>query len=267
MKIHRYGAIPLLAAAALTFGACNESIRTYEGQTGVYFAMLQGGSTDDNPRYTAFSGVPFALTHGATDSLFLLRVKLIGSVADHPRAIAYRTVAESTTAREGYDYTLPEQTCNIEAGQIFGYIPIHFFRQPTLDGNELTLTLELLPTADFDLPLSSWLPVGGTETTGTDVLRHTVAVSDKYVRLDGWSDMFFGTYSDKKIKLMCNIFFLTLNDFMPDAMSFVQKKVLGQNFRRYLASEQAAGRTVYEDYLNENGQPVKMESGPDSADK
>lgn len=267
MKTYRYGVLPMLAAAALAFGACNESIQTYDGRTGIYFAMLQRGSNEGNPRYTDSSSVPFALTHGATDSIFLLRVKLIGSLADHPRAIAFRTVAEETTAQEGYDYTLPEQTCNVEAGEVYGYIPIHFFRHASLDGLELTLTLELLANEHFDLPLSSWLPVSGSETIGTEILRHTVTVSDKYVRLDGWSDMFYGTYSDKKIKLICYEFNLTLNDFMPDAMSYVEKKVLGQNFRRYLEEKAAKGHTVYEDYLDEEGHPVKMESGPDSADK
>lgn len=64
---------------------------------------------------------------------------------------------------------------------------------------------------------------------------------------------------------MCSVFDLTLADFQPDALSYIERKVLGQNFRRYLDEEELAGRTVYEDYLDEEGNPVKMESGPDSA--
>lgn len=267
MKNYRYGLIPTLAAAALAFGACNESIRTYDGQTGIYFAMLQSGSDEENPRYTADSSLPFALLPSGTDEQTLqLRVKVIGSVADYPRVFAYRTVADQTTAQEGHDFELPEGDCTVGAGEVYGYIPIRFFRQASLDGKELTLTLELLPNEHFDLPLSEWLPVNGTETVGTDVLHHTVTVSDKYVRLEGWSDQFYGTYSDKKIKLMCSVFDLTLADFLPDALSFIERKVLGQNFRRYLDEEERAGRTVYEDYLDEEGNPVKMESGPDSAE-
>ena len=266
MKNYRYGLITMLAAAALTLGACNESIRTYDGRTGVYFAMLQSGSDEENPRYTAGSSVPFALLPSGTDEQTLqLRVKVIGAVADYPRALADRPVADRTTAEEGHDYELPEGDCVVEAGEVYGYIPIRFFRRASLDGKELTLTLELLPNEQFDLPLSEWLPVNGTETVGTDILRHTVTVSDKYVRLEGWSDQFYGTYSDKKIKLMCSVFDLTLADFQPDALSYIERKVLGQNFRRYLDEEERAGRTVYEDYLDEEGNPVKMESGPDSA--
>ncbi len=264
---NRYGLIPALAAAALALGSCNESIRTYDGQTGIYFAMLQSGSDEENPRYTADSSLPFALLPSGTDEQTLqLRVKVIGSVADYPRAFAFRTVADRTTAQEGHDYELPEGDCVVAAGEVYGYIPIRFFRRASLDGKELTLTLELLPNEQFDLPLSAWLPVNGTETVGTDVLRHTVTVSDKYVRLDGWSDQFYGPYSDKKIKLMCSVFDLTLADFQPDALSYVERKVLGQNFRRYLDGEERAGRTVYEDYLDGEGNPVKMESGPDSAE-
>ena len=229
--------------------------------------MLQSGSDEENPRYTADSSLPFALLPSGTDEQTLqLRVKVIGSVADYPRAFAFRTVADRTTAQEGHDYELPEGDCVVAAGEVYGYIPIRFFRRASLDGKELTLTLELLPNEQFDLPLSAWLPVNGTETVGTDVLRHTVTVSDKYVRLDGWSDQFYGPYSDKKIKLMCSVFDLTLADFQPDALSYVERKVLGQNFRRYLDEEERAGRTVYEDYLDGEGNPVKMESGPDSAE-
>lgn len=266
MKINRYGMVLTGAALVLGLGACNETIQTYDGQQGVYFAMLQSGSSEDNPRYNAASSVPFALTLGATDSLFMLRVKIIGPVADYPRSFSYRVVDAESTAEPGSDYTLPDTPCQVAAGEIYGYIPIHFYRQPSLDGQERTLTLELLPNEHFDLPLTSWLPVNGTETVGTDIIRHTVTVSDKYVRLDGWSDMFYGTYSDKKIKLICSVFGLTLADFQPDAMSYVEKKVLGQNFRRYLDAEEAAGRTVYEDYTDEFGNPVKMESGSDSAE-
>ncbi len=265
MRINRYGWALAGAALSLGLGSCNETIQTYDGETGVYFAMLQSGSSEDNPRYDTSSSVPFALTHGATDSLFQLRVKIIGRVADYPRSFSYRVIAEESTAEEGADYTLPDAPCEVPAGEVYGYIPIHFYRQASLDGEERTLTLELQANENFSLPLTSWLPVNGTETVGTDVIRHTVTVSDKYVRLDGWSDMFYGTYSDKKIKLMCSVFGLTLADFLPDALSYVERKVLGQNFRRYLDAEAAAGRTVYEDYLDAEGNPVRMESGSDSA--
>lgn len=162
---NRYGLIPALAAAALALGACNESIRTYDGQTGIYFAMLQSGSDEENPRYTADSSLPFALLPSGTDEQTLqLRVKVIGSVADYPRAFAFRTVADRTTAQEGHDYELPEGDCVVAAGEVYGYIPIRFFRRASLD------------------------------------------------------------------------------------------------------EEERAGRTVYEDYLDGEGNPVKMESGPDSAE-
>lgn len=253
------------AAVALCCGAC-ESIRPYDGLTGLYFAMLQSGSSEDNPRYSASSSMPFALLPADTEEETLqLRVKVIGSVADHARTFAFRTVAEATTAVEGVDYELPAGDCAVGAGEVYGYIPVRFFRTPSLSGQERTLTLELLPNDAFALPLTEWLPVNGSETVGTDVVRHTIVVSDKYVKLDGWSDLFYGPYSDKKIRLMCSVFGLTLADFLPDALSYVERKVLGQNFRRYLDEEEQAGRTVYEDYLDEEGNPVKMVSGTDSA--
>lgn len=107
--------------------------------------------------------------------------------------------------------------------------------------------------------------MNGTETVGTDVLRHTVTVSDKYVRLDGWSDQFYGPYSDKKTNSCARL--------RPDALpiscrmpSYVERRYWDRISAGYLDEEERAGRTVYEDYLDGEGNPVKMESGPDSAE-
>lgn len=122
---------------------------------GVYFAMLQSGSDEENPRYTADSSVPFALLPSGTDEQTLqLRVKVIGAVTDYPRVFAYHTVADRTTAEEGRDYELPEGDCVVEArGGLWlhsdPFLPPGFTRR-----KELTLTLELLPNEQFDLPLS-----------------------------------------------------------------------------------------------------------------
>ena len=110
---NRYGLIPALAAAALALGSCNESIRTYDGQTGIYFAMLQSGSDEENPRYTADSSLPFALLPSGTDEQTLqLRVKVIGSVADYPRAFAFRTVADRTRRRRDTTTNCPRATAS-----------------------------------------------------------------------------------------------------------------------------------------------------------
>ena len=272
MSAFRFHTIPsagrllALAFCALASAACEKEVMTYDGRTGIYFAMLRTGSTEDNPRYDAASSVPFALTLGDTEALFELRVKVIGRVADHPRTFEFRTVPELTTAREGHDYELPEGECTVAAGEVYGTIPIRFFRQASLDGCEETLTLELVPNRNFSLPLAGWLPVNGVETQPVDILRHTITVSDKYVRLDGWSDYYYGPYSDKKIRLMCRQFSLTLSDFMPGALSFVEQVVLGQNLRRYLDEQERSGNTVYEEYTDAEGRPVKMVSGDASAD-
>lgn len=254
-----YTKIVLICTLASLVG-CSDDIETYSGESGIFFAMLESGDTEDNPRYTESSILPFALTN-ERDSTFTLRAKIIGRVTDYDREVKIEVVEDKSSAVLGHDYQAIQDKIVVKAGDIYAYIPIRFNRQQSLVDNEVTLSLRLCANTEFKLLMPRWYAINSSDKVGVDVIEHTVVVSDKYVRLPGWSDIYFGRYSDKKIKLMCSWYGLTLSSFKEGAMAFIEKKVLGQNFDRDLKALDARGETVYEDYLDSEGHKVKMTSG------
>lgn len=246
--------------ALIALTACKDDIETYSGESGIFFAVLESGSDDSKPSYTENSSLPFALTN-ERDSTLTLRAKIIGGMADYDRQVSVEIVAEKSTAVSSHDYEPLSQNIAVKAGEIYAYIPIHFLRQPSLDGKEVTLTLRLKENNHFKLLMPRWL--WGVDKEGVNVIEHSLVISDKYMKLGGWSDSFFGPYSDKKIKLMCELFDLTLNDFQKDSMIFVERRVLGQKLDKYLKEMEAKGQTVYEDELDADGNRVKMTAGSD----
>ena len=80
--------------------------------------------------------------------------------------------------------------------------------------------------------------------------------------MPGFRTYFFGTYSEKKCKLICSLFGLTLLDFATEeSMSFTKAKALAIKFDQYLKDQESKGNTIYEDYRDANGKRVKMTAG------
>lgn len=141
-------------------------------------------------------------------------------------------------------------------------IPIHFYLRDDLEGKERQLKLELVANEDFATPMAQWLRPNSSDKTGVDVLHHTITISNKWVQLPGFRTYFFGTYSEKKCKLICSLFGLTLLDFATEeSMSFTKAKALAIKFDQYLKDQESKGNTIYEDYRDANGKRVKMTAG------
>ena len=141
-------------------------------------------------------------------------------------------------------------------------IPIRFHLKNDLKDKERKLELQLIANDDFSTPMSEWLRPNSSDKTGVDVLHHTITISDKWVQLPGFRTYFFGAYSEKKCKLICNLFGLTLLDFeSEESMSLTKAKALGIKFDQYLKEQESNGQTIYEDYTDSEGNPVKMTAG------
>lgn len=105
-----------------------------------------------------------------------------------------------------------------------------------------------------------WLAPNSSDKTDIDVIHHTISISDKWVKLPGFNEYFLGPYSEKKNRLICEQFNLTLLDFL-EPMSTVKIKTLGIKFDQYLKEMEAKGQTIYEDYRDSEGNLVKMTAG------
>lgn len=93
-----------------------------------------------------------------------------------------------------------------------------------------------------------WLAPNSSDKTGIDVIHHTISISDKMGKITrGSTKYFLGPYSEKKNRLICEQFNLTLLDFL-EPMSTVKIRTLGIKFDQYLKEMEAKGQTIYEDY-------------------
>lgn len=232
----------MLMMVALAAVSCMSEIDTYHGESGIYFAMREDVTTVNvDTLYRETSTLPFIVTE-KTDSVFNLKVKILGAVADYDREISLRVVDDLSTALQG-DYDILQPTYTLPAGEVYGIIPIKFNRTASLQGNERSLVLELMENEDFTLPIRMWR---NSTTEYVSVVRHTIVISDKYVQLPGYRTGHFGTFSEKKMKLIIELSGLKLNDFN-EILPVTMTKTIGQKLDRYLAEMKAKGTPVYEE--------------------
>lgn len=258
--MHHTGIILKTLFLAILLTACKSSIMEYSGISGLFFAMPGGsGAYVDKQEYSDESILPFALT-SSEDSVFILKAKIIGEVMPYDRPVNIRIAGSESSAVESRDYAPLNDTYYVKAGEIYVDIPIHFYRNESLNGKEVTLVIQLQENESFKLPMPYWRPISNTSGEPVDVISHRITISDKYIKLPGFNEYFFGTYSEKKLRLICTISNLTLHDFV-EPMTTVRAKAIGQNLDRYLKEMEAKGETVYEDYKDSEGKPVKMTSG------
>ena len=222
--------------------ACSSEIGTYHGESGVYFAMRDNVNTVNvDTLYRETSSLPFIVTD-SRDSVFILRVKILGAVADHDRQVEIKVVDDMSSVVEE-DYEALPSSYTLKAGEVYGEIPISFHRMPSLKGNERSLVVELVENEDFTLPIRLWRNSG---TEYVNVTRHTIVISDKYVQLPGYRTGHFGPFSEKKMELILQLSGMSLNDFNVQ-LPVTLTKSLGQKLNRYLAEMRARGETVYEE--------------------
>ena len=222
--------------------SCYSEIDTYHGEAGVYFAMREKVSTVNvDTLYRERSSLPFIVTE-KPDSIFDLRVKILGVVSEKDRQVSVRVVEEASTVTSE-DYEPLETSYTLKAGDVYGVIPIHFHKTASLEGEERSLVVELVENNDFTLPIKRWR---NSSTEYVDVVRHTIVISNKYVQLPGYRTGHFGAFSEKKMKLILELSGMKLNDFNT-ALSITLTKSIGQTLDRYLAEMKAKGTPVYED--------------------
>lgn len=231
-----------ILSSVVLFAGCRSEIDTYSGISGIYFAMNTGSTAvNTDTMYRESSALPFIITQ-SSDSVFKLLVKIMGPVSSRDRHVRVEVVEELTDALPEDFEPLPDYY-TVGAGQVYAAIPIKFYRRPSLQGQQRTLTVGLVAGDDFSLPISQWR---NSSTQSVSVIRHSIVISDKYVQLPGYSEWYFGPFSEKKMKLLLELFDMSLLDFN-ESFSITKGRTMGQRFDRYLKEQEAMGNTIYEE--------------------
>ena len=257
-----------LLSVVLLFLACEKEMMDYEGKDGVYFSVQEvPPSLYGNPEIWAHVDttlIPFSLLL-ENDSTVRLKVRVMGQVVNYDRYFTVTVVDSLTTALGGEDYAPLEERYVIAAGERDGYVEFTGHRQAKMLDSTYYVTLRLIENEYFSLPMNIWRPLENKDYTKEeqDVIRHVVGLSDEVFMPKAWTKNYFGPYSKKKIKLLCEMFGLQMSDFdNVITMDMERQRTYAQGLDKYLKEMEAKGQTVYEDEKDKDGNPVKMAVGP-----
>lgn len=247
---------------------CEKEMMDYEGKPGVYFAVQEvPPSLYGDPERWAYKDttlIPFSAIL-TDDSTVMLKVRVMGEIANHDRFFTVTIVDSLTTATLGEDYDeIPTQYV-MKAGERDAFVALTGHRQTKMLDSTYYVALQLEETADFALPMDIWrfLEYSDYTSKNVNVIRHMVGLSDEVFVPKAWTANYFGKYSKKKMKLICEMYGLQITDFDNTVdMDMNRQWVLAQGLDRYLKEMESKGQTVYEDEVDEQGNRVKMTVGP-----
>ncbi len=226
-------------ALGLAFSACSkDEVPLYDTENANFIEFV--GASEDT---TAFSFMfhPEVAAGGTYD--LAIPVKILGLAKDKDRTYTVTVVDTLTTAEAGKHYTMPETTV-FRAGMYEDTLYVKLHSTADLKTNVVSLGIRIENNSEF--------------FAGQPDYRESIwHISDKIAQPEWWNsnvtNYFLGYYSDKKYELLIQVTGVSDWTELDDS----QRRVLAIQLKRYLASEHAAGRTVYEEA--EGAEPVRME--------
>ena len=202
----------------LLSAACKEEIDIYKGESGIYF------STQNIMLDTIF--VPWGLKDSEiTEQEYTLKVCLFGEVAPYDRKFSVRVTADasdSLAAEEGVDFRALAEEYVMPANQAEASIAITLLRRPGLSEKARRFTVNLQESDDLKFLYSREISLDSTELVG-DVrvrrldLQRTIYMDERFQVPNWWpicGRNYFGTYSSKKMILICDVMNIDRADFV-----------------------------------------------------
>jgi hypothetical protein len=252
--------LPVIAA----YTACTpDDLLLYEEPADVYFTTLATQSRANDSAFVRFTYTTLLI---GEEHLLHIPINTTGRLSNQDREV--RVVANflESTALPNIHYIAP-LSATIRAGRATDTLTIRMIRHASLSQNEeeLVLVLELQENDYFGVRFNSMLDINTQRSRS--LIQYKVYISDIIVQPFRWLDIYFGTFSAKKLLLISRLSGLSLPymDGQPDENGETVKPWELQSAavitKAYLDYEAAQGRTVYENYLGPDGQPVRMTMG------
>ncbi|NGM60427.1 DUF4843 domain-containing protein [Sphingobacterium sp. SGG-5] len=138
--------IYIIMIAAITLGVLGGCFKDYNER---YFVRdnrveFQDAVVNSNTGTLGFPILPAVLGDAVGKVRF--RINMTGEQKDYDRTVNFRVIPESTTARAGIEYNLPQDSFVIPANSSFGWVEVEIL--PEGSGNRV-IALELLETGDI----------------------------------------------------------------------------------------------------------------------
>lgn len=150
------GALSLMAAVS----SCNKvEIPFYDGMDAIFFDQQYEGNDNetwdiaDTTILTHKIYTPVFFTKcNYTDTILRIKVETTGYVRDYARPFGVYVVADSTTAIEGEDFELIDDSYAILPGNNSTYVRVHVNLTERMYSERLQIQLALQPGEHFELP-------------------------------------------------------------------------------------------------------------------
>lgn len=251
----------------LLLAGCKTEMMDYSGKPGIYFAVqvmpASGFGALEDWAYVDTTRVSFVKIAG-DDTTIVIPVRTLGYLEDYDRTFRFDILDTAKySAIPGVHYDEVETTGVIKANTMQTDLKFHLYRHESLKDTSYVIDLALRETADFSLPMPTWHALGGYTEGEPKVTRHLIVINDAFYKPMNWYEEYFGTYSEKKFKLMLDVGGYTFEQFEDgEIMNSTARMTLAEMMVSYLNDMEKMGMTVYEDYKDEYGELVKMTMGP-----
>jgi hypothetical protein len=260
---------------ALIFCACDhETLPTYSGQNEIYFRYA-GEAEAINVVDSALIRFGYD-TKIKDDSIVSIKVRVMGDVVDYDRPVNFILVDTSSTAKLESDIDLLLDQSFVPAGKIDGQIVVKLKNTSNLDHKYLKAGLRLVENVHFKVNYKKTLH-SAINNAGKIVATEYRVIFDNASEMPNlWAFyesrflMFFGTYTDKKFRLLCETggfdrdYFsydpatqnpsTVFNDRFPISIVSMACRLMNRYFIEYEATH---GELLLED----NGEKMEMGSG------
>ncbi|BAV06948.1 protein of unknown function [Filimonas lacunae] len=250
----------LVAAIPVVFAACKkEGIMTYNASDNIFFNYKTGVDPSRDQLGFVIDSLDFTFAYSAasvTDTLFPIPVGVSGAPAATDRT--YKVVIDAgATAVEGKHYNFTPLV--VKAGRVTDTLWIHFNRTADLMQGKVSMTLHLVPNENFSTDIERRLEHSDKDTI--NIIQFRLSLSDMLTEGPDWNsyETYFGTFSEKKVRLMNQIVGLPL-DFWAygnglSGADIANAVYYATSMSRYLSQQAAAGNTIYDE---DGVTPMKM---------
>ena len=234
----------------------------YDGQEGIYFAVQYGPEWGNEKTWAnqPITEIKFINIAGQVDTV-QLKVMTTGRIKDYDRSFSVAIVPDTTTAVEGLNYEPLEKEYTVKAGEFFTYVPVVLRRTENIQKIKKDIVLQLIPNEQFTIGIPQWKRLPGQwEST---VLKgdfkadfHKLEISDFVSRPSQWIGLenngleagWWGVFTEKKYRLICEHFNLVYEDFMTAAkMPQAKKDNIREYMVRFLQNLYNAGTPILEE--------------------
>lgn len=220
--------------AVWLLGACQKDLDTYSGVDFVYF---------DGEQDSTYASFAYIETEQLTDTV-LLWVRVSGQVTDFERKIRMK-VAE-TDGVVGTDFVALPEYYTVAASNTVCIAPVILKRSELLKQEERYLIIELQDNEDFRLMLPEQNKNKSREKYSK--IRYKIVFSEIMVAPKRWNNAYFGTFSVKKLAVMCEKMQITRDKFNDaNYMLLSRQRYIAKKMKQILEECKANNATIYED--------------------